>query len=344
MGTSKATNAHAPTAVWTNVSCDGGRIRGESSLTGPFELPTAEILAIGQHIRYEDDADWLTPDTESWISFLVPDEYGLVHRSSWGDGLGESLSDAFGEERLRTLWAESWSGWNRDRGADSRFVYPAWVYGFSVYEWPEEGRSRLRAFWGRLTGVYPYPSSSGVLGPTAWWLLEHSPAEQRRDWERWRALPHAPLALGACRSSRSWEFALKAWWAPYAITYVVAMTCAVFVNELVGSLLGWSVLAAVLALLAALWRPGLISETRLSDHGLSVRTWILRTQQCLYRDVTGVEDSATGLIVEHEGNPIPIPRSHRVDRFEIEELSARSLAIRHAEYAGLPYRLPHTRY
>lgn len=303
-----------PTAVWTDLSLTDGVLHGSSSISGPFELPFDRILAVGQHVLYPDDADPLLPDTETWVSILTAEEFGLIHGSSWSPAFTETLARDLQEDRLHLLLWPEWLGWDSDRGNDTRFLYPAWVFGLPVYEWPRE------------------KDSTGALGATAAWLVERSPQEQQETWESWLRAPTPAQSLGPVRYSARWTMPFQVWWLSYAIAFVAAMTCGVYWDQLASSPGGWAVLAATALFLGVVfWQPEGPARTSLHDHGVVLRTGLFGSRRCFYAEMKAIDRSDSGLAIRTATETLRIPASQGVYSTEIEDLAARSQALLFAQ-------------
>ena len=329
------------TAAWSRVRCDGETLTGISSRRGAFRIPLREILAVGQHVRYPDETDPIAPNEHSWIGFLTADEYGLVltNEAEYAE-LVECIALALDDERLLSLlW--SWSGWNQDRGADARFVYPPWVFGLAVYEWPVERQSPLRSLLTRLTDLYCFPSSQGILSAPARRLAAPRTVGDSDRWEAFLVAPPRPKTLGTKRFAVHWHVPFAIWWLPYVVLFIGALGGAAFHEELLASPGGWSVLAGLALLLSTCWFPQIVAGTALFDHGLVVHTWWLRRERAFYDDIIGVQESGGRLHVRlRKGKVLRLGRF--VGRSRLDDMCRLSLTIRYAEASGFPCRLPYT--
>lgn len=335
-----------PQASWHTLSCDGGILRGISSIRGPFEISVEDVLAVGQHVRFPDGTSPLLPDIDCWIGVLTREEYGLVHevQPEYSD-LAKWLSESLGIDASVGGWA--WQGWNEARGCDSRFIYPPWVFGFSVYEWSQEGRSRWRSFVSQHTGFYGYKEVEGVLGPTVPWLVEGEANKERKRWSEFTRSPPPAVGLGPQRFVHRWQAPYRIWWLTGLVACALVGLGAVFWQDLSGSLTGRLAIAVIaLAASTVLW-PRLFAATMLHDHGLTTRRWYVNSKKCSYDEIREIHRDKTGLkFYPSAGAKLHHPAAlgdPALVELEIQDLTDRSLAIRYAQGMGVPFRLPETR-
>ncbi len=133
------------------------------------------------------------------------------------------------------------------------------------------------------------------------------------------------------RYSRHWEFPFGVWWLPYALTFAAAIPCAVYWERLASSPVGWSVLALAAVALGFLWQPQWVDQTTLHDHGITRRTWSLRSRRCFYAEIEAIEKTDAGLMIRTATETLRIPASHGVFPTDIEYLAGRSQALLFAE-------------
>jgi len=327
-----------PTADWRDVSCDGQILRGVSSILGDFEHSFEEVLAVAAHVRYPDDTDPFLPDMDCWLTFLTRQEYGFIYETQLTETLLSELRIFLRDEHLRLYPA--WGRWNMERGCDSRFIYPPWIDGFSVYDWRNERRGR-RSRFSRLIGSYGYPASEGSLGPTIDWLMSTDRDDQKRRWEETSANPPRPTALGSRRSRHFRQ-------SKHGIVPIVACSVALGIGaagwpESFHSLQGVISMFPLALLASSPWWPQLFCETRLHDHGISFRRWFFHARTIYYHDIrVVVEDDAGTKIIIGDGESIRLPKRHTVAGVTIRDLQRRSLAMSCAAQMGVPYRLPET--
>ena len=289
-------------------------------------------MAIGAHVRYQDGSVWL-PEMDCWLTFLTHQEYGFIYETQITETLLSGLRIFMRDERLGLY--PSWSHWNEERGCDSRFIYPRWVDGFSVYFWPDEIRGR-RSVFSRLIGTYGYPSSEGVLGPTIHWLLSTNPTEQQRRWHEQSACPPTPTALGPQRS-RHYRVP-KHGIVPIALCSVALGLGAANWPDAFQSWVGIFTMLPLAVFALAPWWSELFSETRLHDHGLRFRRWFILRETVFYDQVGEIGESAAGThVVTSGGRKIQIPKSHGVPALTLRDFERRSLAMRCAPGIGVPF-------
>lgn|GEM_PF-2606559 len=328
-----------PCADWSQVSCDGVTLRGVSARSGPFELSAADILAIGGHVRYRDDTSWVVPEEDCWLTFLTSFEYGFIYETKLTDSLAAELRAFIGDDELSPY--PYWGRWNHERGCDSRFIYPPWVDGFSIYEWPNETNNKPTLF-SRVIGYYGYAGANGVLGETLRWLYSKDRAEQQRNWESVSARPPAPSGLGPQRSRHHYVPG-HYWLLPWVVSCLALVAVLARWADGFRSTTGSLTMALLIALLAAPWWSVMFSQTRLHDHGIRLRRWFLLSTTLFYQDIREIEDDGNGTrLTTDDGLTVRIPQGHHVPAVVVRDLQRRSLAIRCGPAMGIPFRLPET--
>lgn len=316
MNTTDPGRPNFPIADWTDVSCEDGVIRGTSSVSGPFELPVAEIVAIGQHYVWEDEPMSLG---DSWTTVLTHDEYGFVSETVPGYIAFLETVDAairgLNQDELPAPLA--WHDCMR-RTSESRLIYPPWVHGFHAYEWPNG--------W----------DSDPAIGRAVCWLLDDDSREQQRQWHSFAStLPRCEV-LGKRRAAFSWQHRYDTT-AGFLLFFAALLLAVSFSPR--GSLLFQVLATGILLGSAILVWPSLASTTTVHDGGVRLRRWFFLTERCYYDDIEEMKRGEYGPLTIHQrnGQTLRIPTSHGKPEGIVNDLARRSRALRYATENALPF-------
>lgn len=332
-----------PISDWRDVVFDGQRIRGVSSVGGPFEAAIGEVIAVGEHVSYDGSMDWWSYST----SFLTRAEYGVVNEFYENFNSAAPITVAEGNG-FAPIPRVGWPDWNNGTTADSRFIYPPWVYGFPICEWVFNREPS--SLWDRLTGAAVDDWFEPSFDQTVRWLLAQPEdiSERKKCWEQFVAAPPRPGKLGRRRSSYHWRPSkwlrrlrnLITWLAPLPMLLVLAHYHA--------APAGWVGVAVIAAPIALAWLPQLFAATSLYDEGLRARTWFFRRDQCFYDDIATIEEEEDRLgITMRDGSLLMTTRrGDQSGGFKnaIQHRRLFSLSKRYAERCGIPFRSPDLKY
>ncbi len=335
-----------PRADWRDVSFDGQTIRGVSSARGPFETSLSDVIAVGEHIAW-DDPDTFVANLDCWSSFLTRNQYGLVHE--FRDEFNLAVRAAVAERNgFNQIPQAGWPDWNNGTVQDSHFIYPPWLYGFPIYEWII--KREPCSWWDRLTGTAVSKWLDRSYSQTVRWLLAQPEdnSEQKKRWEQFVAAPPRPEMLGRRRSLYHWKPSkwlrrlrtLITWLAPIAMMLVLAHYNA--------APAGWVGVAVIAAPIVLAWLPQLFAATTLYDEGLTARTWFLQRTSCFYDDIATIEEDKDCMrITLRDGSLLTTTeRGEQSGGFKnaIEHRRLFSLSKRYAARYGIPYRSPDLKY